>query len=478
MSSHSKLIASISAMLFISHPVQTEAVTYIFQRLASLVTTFYLLSLVCYIKYRIQESGVSSQNKKQSILNSGFWILNSLFCAVLAMKTKENAFTLPFIITLYEFSFFRGPIKPRLLRLVPILLTLFIIPLSLAGNGTPGEIISQMDIMPRGYQEISRPEYLLTQFRVIVTYIRLLFLPVNQNIDYDYPISGSFLEPRVFLSFIFLSFVLGFSVYLFRKSRFQNPDLRVVSFGIFWFFITLLVESSVIPIPMIICEYRIYLPSVGAFLSITTGVLLIIGRLVNSKIKTAALLSVIAVPFIFSYAAYSRNSLWADQTALWEDVVVKSPANARGHNNLGYILYNKGMIDRAIEHYRTALKLNPTANGYNNLGNAYRVKGLIDKAKEQYLIALSIEPGNAKAYNNLGVVYEDKGMTDTAIEYYRTASELMPGNADIHYNLGIAYYSAGRKEKAVEQLQQVLELNPDHPKARYDLRAIYRTAVP
>ncbi|MDP2167140.1 MAG: hypothetical protein Q8J64_02275, partial [Thermodesulfovibrionales bacterium] len=263
--SEGNLIALFSALLFVSHPIQTEAVTYIFQRLASLCAFFYLLSLLLYIKSRLTEKNT----------RYAFYAL-SLLSAVLAMKTKENAFTLPLVITLYEFFFFKGSIKSRALRLVPILLTMLIIPLSLIGIDKPvGEIISGIGTATEGYQGISRWDYFLTQFRVIVTYIRLLFLPINQNIDYDYPVFHSFFDLGVLLSFFFLLSVFGSAVYLFYHSK-NNPSFRLISFGVFWFFITLSVESSIIPIPMVINEYRLYLPSFGAFAAAAGGALILL----------------------------------------------------------------------------------------------------------------------------------------------------------------------------------------------------------
>ncbi|MBI5196564.1 MAG: hypothetical protein HZA10_09595 [Nitrospirae bacterium] len=104
------LIALFSSLLFVSHPVQTQAVTYIVQRFTSTAVMFYLLSLVMYVKFRTQntEHRTQSTDKRQKIfsLSSVFWYLGSVLSAVLAMKTKEIAFTLPFIIVLYEFSFF------------------------------------------------------------------------------------------------------------------------------------------------------------------------------------------------------------------------------------------------------------------------------------------------------------------------------------------------------------------------------------
>src|SRR5208337_1024109 len=112
------LIAFFSAAIFAVHPLQTEAVTYVFQRLASLVTFFYLLSLVAYIKARLalttestEESFDLKKPKKffwsaQGSSLCSLWLVLSFLSAVLAMKTKEIAFTLPIVITLYEFCFF------------------------------------------------------------------------------------------------------------------------------------------------------------------------------------------------------------------------------------------------------------------------------------------------------------------------------------------------------------------------------------
>ena len=121
---NAKFVALAASLLFVSHPLQTEAVTYIFQRLASLVTLFYLLSVVSYAYSRI------SVNIKYKY---ALYIL-SILSAALAMKTKKNAFTLPFIIVLYEFCFFEGGFKNRALRLIPMLLTLLIIPLNIIGD--------------------------------------------------------------------------------------------------------------------------------------------------------------------------------------------------------------------------------------------------------------------------------------------------------------------------------------------------------
>ena len=202
-----------TALLFVSHPVQTQAVTYIVQRFASLATLFYLVSLVMYIKARSSESAKKARYA---------FFAASIISAVLAMRTKEIAFTLPVMVLLYEFMFFRGDIKKRMLALLALLLTMLIIPLSMLRQvGSTG--VRGIDELTRmaGSADVSRWDYLNTQFRVIVTYIRLLLFPINQNLDYDYPIYRTFFTPPVFLSFLFswVFFAWGYICFTVRTNQ-------------------------------------------------------------------------------------------------------------------------------------------------------------------------------------------------------------------------------------------------------------------
>ncbi len=252
-------VALFSALLFVSHPLQTQAVTYVVQRLASLATLFCLLSLVLYINGRLA-------SRQAGKLVS--YVL-ALISAVLAMKTKEIAFTLPLLIILYEVTFFAAPLKKKLLFLLPVALTLIIVPISVMHSGRPlGELLSDLSENTRVQSAVPRWDYLMTEMRVVTTYIRLIFVPVNQNLDYDYPIYHSLFTPSVFLSFVFLLSLFGLGVYLLSSSharRMKDPELapyhRLIGFGILWFFITLSVESSFIPIVDVIFEHRVYLPS-------------------------------------------------------------------------------------------------------------------------------------------------------------------------------------------------------------------------
>jgi tetratricopeptide (TPR) repeat protein len=534
------LIALFSALLFVSHPVQTQAVTYMVQRLTSLATMFYLLSIVMYIKARLitQRSAVSNQesvdssqetaarskqtgDSSQRTVGQGAmesqnasapiayrllpitYFLLSLISAILAMLTKEMSFTLPIMMILYEATFFKSSLKKKLLFLLPLLLTLIIIPLGIMGIDKPlGVILSDLSEKLRVQTEMSRWDYLFTQFRVIVTYIRLLFLPINQNLDYDYPVYHSLFTLPVFLSFLLLLSILGVAVYLLFKAqksevRSQKSEeesseyaksseqsavfFRLIAFGIFWFFITLSVESSIIPIVDVIFEHRVYLPSVGAFIAISAIVLIIAERL-NIRwplIKKAFMLLIVLAVMALSTATYARNAVWKDKITLWEDVVSKSPKNARANNNLGASYYEKSMPDRAIEYLSIAIRSKPDyVDAYNNLGIAYYEKGLNDLAKKQFIRALGFAPNDAGSFNNLSIVYASEGLYDQAIEYAQRALKLEPDNAEAHNSLGVAYGSARMYDLALEQFSLALKLRPDYFEAQNNLTVVQKKLRP
>jgi hypothetical protein len=368
----SKGVAFFSALLFACHPLQTEAVTYIWQRVTSLTAMLYVLSLVAYIQWRLLRYQTHApESHRFSSMKSVSYYLVSFIAAVLAMKTKQTAFTLPVTLALYEFMFFNGKKTKRIFSLIPLFLTMSIIPLTLIDIGKPwGDVIGDVGEVTRDLTEMSRLDYLFTQFRVMVTYIRLILLPVNQNLDYDYPLYRSFFNPEVFLSFMFLITIAGTGVYILYRFRNSVPENRLTSFGIFWFFITLSVESSVIPIKELIFEYRMYLPSVGVFLALTTAIFMVIDR---RKVYARVITAMLAVIIIaLTGATYARNSVWKDEMSLWQDVVNKSPDKAR-----------------------------PKARPLNNLGNCYYLKGRYFKAREYYLKSIQSDPYHLPAYENM-----------------------------------------------------------------------------
>ncbi len=439
---HSATIALFSSLLFVSHPLQTQAVTYIVQRFSSLATMVYLFSIIMYIKFRLTLYEGSNNNKQGNAVSSKapVYYLLALFSAVLAMKTKEIAFTLPAMIVSYELIFFKGDARCRFLYLSPLALTMLIIPVSLtcfAALGEGGGVTRLATDMPR-------LDYLFTEFRVIITYIRLVFFPVEQNLDYDYPLYDSMFNPQVFLSLMALLTIFLTVIYSFCRYRTTFPLVRVIFFGTAWFFVTLSIESSIIPIKDVIFEHRMYLPSFGIFLVISLLFIMIIEKWRQKWLEVTILLSVIITSLVFTGITYSRNSVWNDRILLWQDVVNKSPRKARGYNALGKAYEEKGNIDRAIKYYKKAIFVDPAySTPHYNLGIAYIAKELIDEAIESYSNAINIDPSVAQFHNNLGIAYSLRGLNDEAIRAFIKAINIRPSDAKSYYNLGLTYMKKG-----------------------------------
>jgi tetratricopeptide (TPR) repeat protein len=480
--SKSRILALFGSLLFVSHPIQTQAVTYIVQRFASLATLFYLLSLVAYVKWRLMDQ-VSGQQKGGEERRSGnihfrpfFPYAVSVFSAIVAMKTKEIAFTLPVTILLYEFMFFKGKKGRRIVYLLPLLLTLVIIPFSLTGVDKPvGELIGDVGEKTIVAKDLSRWDYLITEFRVLVTYMRLIFAPFYQNLDYDYPIYRSLFNAEVILSLLFHLFLFSAAVYLLYRSNFRDSTLRLVSFGIFWFFITLSVESSFIPLQAIY-EHRMYLPSVGVFMAIIAVLFIVVERLRGKwlGIEGKVIGTLVIIVVVLTGMSYARNKVWQTGEALWKDVIKKSPKKARGYFNLGNSYRSHGKLVKAVEHYKIAIELDPDITQFHsNLAVTYEQLGRMDEAIEQYRIAIRLDPEYPPNHINLGQVYKSRGLITEAIEQYEIAAKLTPDNPQIFSHLGVAYYTRGRLDEAIKHFEKTIRLKPDYPYVHSNLGNVY-----
>ncbi len=455
MNQHANPIALLAALVFVSHPVQTEAVTYIWQRATSMGALFYLASLVLYVKSRLLEE----KGKNPSI--EKFYYTCSLMIAVLAMFTKENTVTLPLMILLYEFSFLESGKGLNWKRLLPFLLTMFIIPLTMLFPRSDG--FQGIHSLVEGPKGISPIHYFLTQLRVMITYIRLLFLPINQNLDYDYHISKSIFEWPTLFSFWFLVFVLLGARHLFSR-------YRMVSFSIFWFFLTLVPESSFLPLNDVIFEHRLYLPMVGYGIFLASSAYYLHQ---NSAIKTIVILLMAVITFN-SILTYQRNKVWRDGYTLWNDTAQKSPHKVRPYNNRGLAYYRQGKFAQALLDFNKAIYINPDfAEGYNNRSVLYALKGNFIQALSDSNKAIKLDPHYADAYYNRGNTYNNHHDFNRAMSDYSKAIEISPDFAGAYYNRASVYESQGDFVQAISDYSKAIEINPAFAMAYYNRGIIY-----
>lgn len=453
-----KGIALFSAALFAVHPVQTQAVTYIVQRLTSLATLFYVGAVCLYVRFRLGQEGAGGAGRREYVLY-GLGLLG----AVLAMKTKEIAFTLPFVVALYEAVFFGGGgLKRRVLWLLPVLATALIIPVSMVNVDKPvGELLSDVSEATVVQTDMTRGEYLVTQFRVIVTYLRLLVLPVGQNLDYDYPLYRSVFELPVMLSLVLVLGLFAAALALWRRAR-QGGEgaLGLIAFGILWFFLTLAVESSIIPIADVIFEHRLYLPSVGAFAAAATAVFLLAG--IRKELpRTLPVIALIAVTGALALVTLNRNTVWSDNVTLWADAVRKSPGKVRPYNNLGAALSDANRLEEASQVLLQALAVKPDhPEAYYNLGRIYLIQGRVDDAVALLTRAVALKRDYHNAYVNLAAAYVQQGKSREALDLLEYVRPSLPDRPDLHFNLGVAHYCLGNRAAALQELSMVEALDP------------------
>lgn len=418
---YSALPALLVALVFLTHPLQTESVTYIYQRVTSLAGFFYILSLALYAKSRLLQLNAQSPGRWT------WFYLSSLVIGLAAMFTKENAVTLPFMIILYEVYFLGNKGHSVRKYAAPFLLLLPVIPIALFFS----HAMWKVDIVRMASNPVTGIQYFLTQTRVLLTYMRLFFVPLSQNIDYDYSISRTLLEIPVLISSLAILITVFIGIKVFSR-------YRLVSFAIFWFFITLLAESSIIPISDVIFEHRLYLPMVGYGIFLVATIYYFLGK------KKPYLPLIILLPLIAGYSllTYKRNFVWQNETTLWSDAARKSPNKARP---------------------------------FYNLGNAYADDGNLQEAQKAFLRAYQLKPDIENA-NNLAAIYADQGQIDKAISIWETIVARSPNFTTAHFNLSAFYYKQGKYDPAIRHCDKVIELggwvDPDFLKLLEPHRAI------
>ncbi|OGC49023.1 hypothetical protein A2W32_02865 [candidate division WWE3 bacterium RBG_16_37_10] len=409
-----KKLPFLAALIFLVHPIQTQAVTYITQRMASLAGLFYIAALIFYLKANLVKQNVSSRGGKFAS-GAKFWILISfsLMFSLLAFLTKENTYTLPITMLLIQYLFFAPSIKnfiKKTLPAVPALLLAFFIAIASytqwiqLGNLNWKTLFSVQTL--RGSFGILNGfswTYLLTQFKVIIYYIKLLFLPISQNLDYDFPVSKSIFEPATFASLIAILAIIFMGILLHKK-------YRIISFGILFFFLALSIESSIFPLNDVIYEHRLYLPSAGAIIAVVCifcelqhAIRKNIRFTETRKISLARVsrLLIFSTILLLSIATVSRNKAWQTQVSIWTDTITKSPNKARPYNGLGIALFGKGQYGLAAKSFQKAIEIKPQSEEYTNLGKTLIKLGKHDEAAEKFEKAIVLDPDNIDAANSL-----------------------------------------------------------------------------
>ena len=415
--------AFITAALFAVHPLMTNSVTYIIHRMTSLVALFYLTSILLYACHR---------GCRLKSIKTALYCLSLAFCCA-AMLTKESAFTLPLMIFLYELFILSGHLKQRLIRLIPFFAAMTIVPYNVImlqyseKSQAGGLLASSLNVV--NFSHVSSWEYLLTQFRAVAYYLKLLLLPLRLSLEHDFRVSHSLADVDVLLSLALHLSLIGYGCYLMRTSKNRGKHALVdglAGFGIIWFYMALMIESSIIPMDVMAVEYRTYLPSFGFFLFIVCQV----NKLFNSFIAgrgTSNSDYLLWIPLIcmLMFLTMMRNEVWRKPDEIWKQTIAIYPKLARAYANLADYYINKGALEDAIRVYKASLQeiQNEPVLHYE-LGKVYMLSKDYGLAISELQQALIMKPDMDKAYDSLTRAYVYTGRYEQANETHKIANEL------------------------------------------------------
>ncbi|MFK5985344.1 MAG: hypothetical protein QM479_07950, partial [Pseudomonadota bacterium] len=423
-----------SALLFLLHPLQTQAITYIVQRHASLAALFYISAMAGYVYARLYHSMGNKDGRPWL-----FYFIGAVF-AILALFSKEHTVTLVGAIFLIEILFFQTfSAKKVFIWAASGLLLTVILALSLHYfMGVSFELIDRYT-HTADVKHISRLEYFSTQMLVLWTYIKLFFIPLGLHLDYDVTLQKSIFNISVIIALMGHIAILVGSLFFAR----QKP---LLTFAVFFYYLAHSVESGVIPILDLAFEHRSYLPNLG--LTILVAWLLVTSfELIKNKLAAIIIISLLF--FVLAGLTIQRNNQWANPIAFYQNEATLSPNKERVWAELGKVYLQDKQFNKALQAFGQALNLSKEGNTINALPTTFlntyialfHAKQL---KKAQYFE--SIMPINSLTIHDRSVFYFIQGNRLVinkeylkAVKSYQQAVQLNPGNLDAKANLAALY---------------------------------------
>jgi len=414
-------LAFLAALLWLVHPLQTQSVSYVVQRMNSMAAMFYLASMLCYVRARLHGARVG-----KLVLSAA-----SVGCGLLALGCKETSATLPVFVFLYEWYFMQDLDMGWLKRRLPVL--------ALVAGLSAGAAVLFLGWQPLdsilasyGGRDFTLPQRLLTEMRVIFLYLSLLIFPhpSRLTLDHDLLLSTSLVQP---ISTLFaaagLIAMVGAAVWSGRRHR-------LLSFAILWFLGNLIIESSFIALE-IVFEHRLYLPAMFLFFVVVVEAY----RLLHPRFIKVGLAVAVALAVLLGFWTFERNKVWHDPISLWSDSVAKAPNKARPRNNLGVALKKAGYLREAAEQYLAVIALDPNfIEAYVNLGNIYQAESRLDEALAMYYKAMDLNGGYAVIHKCIGEIMLKQGKYSRATMYFSEAVRLQPDDAEARSSLQYAQW--------------------------------------
>ncbi|MDD5758580.1 MAG: tetratricopeptide repeat protein [Desulfobulbaceae bacterium] len=451
------------ALLWLIHPLQTEAVDYITQRTETLAGLFYLLTLFLSVK------AFTSDSPQR-------WKFAAVVICGLGMASKEIMVSAPLIVLCYDRLLVTGSFKEALQRrqkfyfaLIATWLILGLLQLNAPrGSAVRFDGFGGLDVTPF--------DYFRTQLEVVVHYLRLAFWPHPLALSYqDLPMLRTF-SPQLIMPTMILVSMVSLTLWGFLRGYWWSL------LGL-WFFAIISPSSSIIPMPYeIATERRMYLPLAAI---IVLAVFIVehfwarfFGALATGQkaMRFGAIGLLVFILPAMGYATWSRNNDYRTAVRIWTDTVKVRPGNFHAWESLGKALVDAGRIEEAIEPFQEAARLKPNnAEIFSNLGSALGQIGRFDEAVAMHRKALELEPDSAIDHYHLGNTFLRANDLDNAVLAFSKSLSLDPNSYSAHGNLGMIFMQKGDFSGAEKHFEKLRSLIPSNVLA-YRLLAELRIA--
>ena len=402
-SNASTSLAFVVALLWTLHPLQTGSVTYVIQRVESLMGLFMLLTLYCAI--RAQDSRALP------------WSIAGVMACLLGMGSKEVMVGAPIIVMLWDWTFIPGPFAATMKRRGPLYIGLALTWILLG-------MLVAMDPRPlsSGFHFAEWPwwRYLATQCGVLLHYLRLAFWPSPLVLDYDWRPArtiGEILLPGLVINALVL------------VTLWQLVRRTAAGFAGAIFFVVLAPSSSVLPIiTEIAAEHRMYLPLAAVVSLVVLGAYAQLNRFKTSTtIRRIAFAGALALAAVFAWQTSARNDDYFSDERIWADTVQKRPFNSRARNNYASDLLKSGQAKAAAEHLQVAVAAEPNyAEAHANLGVALGTLQQYPDATAHFERAIAIDPFYTSAFENMAEAYGAQNQLAKAVKYFIKALDQKP----------------------------------------------------
>lgn len=463
-------VGFLGGMIFLIHPINSEAVNYVTARSSQMYALFYLLSVYAYLRFHPPDGAGSKTvtgdgvgRKFELFAYSSLGI--SFLAYVLSLLSKEMAITLPLTLFLYEWML-RRPRGWRASLTATLVPLAYLLAVALPYLAMRARLFGEA--LPSYWARDMVPQ-IATQTGVLVKSLWLFLVPINLTIDQPVTLYNSLWAWPV-LGYTALLAVISYGIL--RWGVAGSREKRIAAFMGCWFFVSLSM-IVIYPLNAILQENRLYLAVVGliGLTALGGNYLWEWGRRRSVSWGHAMLAGITLLGVFYGGLTIQRNTVWLDDISLWTDAAAKNPTSLVSIDNLGVAYGRASQWELAILQYQRSLLLHPNNPiALFNLGFAYNEQGNRKEAEERFKQAIQMSPQFFMAQYNLGVLYERQGRWAEAIEAFRAVAQSVPRYGRNRQRLADALFAAGRYPDAAKEYEALLSQGIDDPALATKLR--------